>query len=291
MIKESVSRRVFVVINYIFLGLYALVAILPLIHLGAVSLSKTSFAEAGLVTFWPRGFNFQAYTYIFRSSTFFLALGNSILRLLVGVPVNMLMICLVAYPLSRPKRYLRARAFYSWFFMVTMLFVGGTVPTFMLVSALGLKDNFFALILPGAVPVFNIVLMLNFFRQVPEELQEAASIDGAGQYRILFTIFVPLSLPSFVTLMLFSIVAHWNSWLDGVLYMSTLEKMPLQAYLQSVVINPMEGNIDEVTDPEFVSQTTIDAARLFLAVIPVALMYFPLQKYFVKGLTLGGVKG
>lgn len=291
MIKESVSRRVFVVLNYFFLTLYALIAILPLIHLGAVSLSKTSYAEAGLVMFWPKEINFQAYTYIFSSSAFFRAFLNSVLRLIVGVPVNMLMICLVAYPLSRPKRYLRSRAFYSWFFMITMLFAGGTVPTFMLVSALGLKDNFFALILPGAVPVFNIVLMLNFFRQVPEELQEAASIDGAGQYRILFMIYVPLSLPSFITLVLFCVVAHWNSWLDGVLYMSSLEKMPLQAYLQSVVINPMEGNLDQVIDTEFVSQTTVDAARLFLAVIPVALIYFPLQKYFVKGLTLGGVKG
>lgn len=289
--KASKSRIVFQVINYTFLLFYALCAVLPLIHLGAVSLSRTSYAEAGLVGLWPRGINVGAYAYIFSNGTFFKAFGNSLLRLVTGVPLNMILTFLLAYPLARPVSKFHARNAYAWFLMVCMLFTGGTVPMYMLVSALKLNNSLFALILPGAVPVFNVVLMMNFFRALPEELHEAAKMDGAGELTIMIRIFVPLSLPSVMTLTLFCIVAQWNSWLDGVLYMSTIDKMPLQSYLQSVVINTMEGNLDSVLDTNYVSQTTIDAARLFLAVIPIILFYFPLQKYFVKGLTLGGVKG
>ena len=291
MIKETKARKTFEILNYILLGFYALIAVFPLIHLGAISLSKTSYAEAGAVTLFPMGFNIKAYEYVFSNSMFFTAFLNSLARLILGVPLNMLMICLAAYPLSRPQRYLRTRSVYSWFFVITMLFSGGLVPTFILVTSLKLQNSVFALILPGAVPVFSLILMTNFFRQLPHELHEAAQIDGAKEWTILFKLYIPLSLPSVITLTLFSIVAHWNSWLDGILYMNTLEKMPLQAYLQSVVINNMEGNIDNIIDTNYVSQVTVDAARLFLAVIPIAIIYFPLQKFFIKGLTLGGVKG
>ncbi len=289
--KKSKSRIVFQILNYAFLIFYALCAVLPLIHLGAISLSKTTFAEAGLVGLWPKGINFESYAYIFSNGDFFKAFGNSILRLVTGVPLNMAMVFLLAYPLSRPSPKFRARNVYAWILMVCLLFTGGTVPTYMLVSALKLNNTLFALILPGAVPVFNVVLMMNFFRVVPEELHEAATIDGASELSIMIKIYLPLSLASVMTLALFCIVAQWNSWMDGVLYMSTLDKMPLQAYLQSVVINTMEGNLDSVLDTSYVSQDTIDAARLFLAIIPIIAFYFPLQKYFVKGLTLGGVKG
>ena len=289
--KKSKSRIVFQVFNYTFLIAYALCAVLPLVHLGAISLSKTTYAEAGLVGLWPKGFNFESYSYIFANGDFFKAFGNSILRLITGVPLNMIMVFLLAYPLSRPDAKFKGRSVYSWILMVSLLFTGGTVPMYMLVSALQLNNTLFALILPGAVPVFNVVLMMNFFRAIPEELHEAATIDGASELKIMTLIYVPLSLPSVMTLALFCIVAQWNSWMDGVLYMNTIDKMPLQAYLQSVVINTMEGNLDNVLDTNFVSQDTIDAARLFLAIIPVIVFYFPLQKYFVKGLTLGGVKG
>ena len=291
MIKERPSRHIFQAFNYFALALYALIALVPLIHLGAVSLSKTSFAEAGQVIFLPKGLNFKAYEYVFSKPEFFTSLLNSFARLALGVPLNLLMCFLAAYPLSRPKGKLTGRTAITWYFFLTMLFSGGLVPSYMLITSLSLEDKIFALILPGAVPIFNVVLMINFFRQVPEEIHEAADIDGAGEFRILFKLYVPLSLPSVVTIGLFCIVAHWNSWLDGILYMSTLARMPLQSYLQSVVIGGVEGNIDNLIDTNYVSQTTIDAARLFLAVIPVAIMYFPLQKYFIKGLTLGGVKG
>lgn len=289
-IKSSPSRIVFLIINYTLLAAYALIALYPLLHLGAISLSLPAQVDAGNVILFPRGLTFQAYEYIFQTK-YFLSLFNSVMRLITGVPLNLLMCFLAAYPLSRPKHRLRGRTPIAWFFIVTMLFSGGLVPTYMLVTALGLKNTIFSLILTGAVPVFNVVLMINFFRQIPEDMHEAAEIDGAGELYILFKLYVPLSLPSVVTITLFSIVAHWNSWQDGVLYLDYLEMKPLQAYLQSVVISGTEGDINNKFDQNYVSQGTLDAARLFMAVIPVALMYFPLQKYFIKGLTLGGVKG
>ena len=289
--RVPASRSIFCICNYGFLAIYALAALLPLVHLFALSLSLPAFAEAGQVGLFPKGFTWEAYRYILDGGDYVRAFFNSIFRLVTGVPLNMAMICLAAYPLSRPGKNLRFRSVYSWFFVITMLVSGGMVPMFMLVSSLHLKNTILALILPGAVPVYSVVLMINFFRQVPEGFHEAAEIDGANEASILVRIYLPLSVPAFLTLTLFSIVSQWNSWTDGILYMSTIEQMPLQAYLQSVVIAGVEGNIDNVIDQNYVSQATIDAARLFLAVIPVALMYFPLQKYFIQGMTIGGIKG
>ena len=290
--KQSKSRWTFLTIDVILLLLYAIAALFPLLHLAALSVSEKAFVDAGSIILIPKGLNFNSYAFIFQTPDFFRAFGNTLLRLALGVPLNLLCTLLAAYPLSRPKKSFDARSFFSWFYVITMLISGGTVPTLMLINALGLRDTIWALVLPGAVPVFNVVLMINFLRQIPEELHEAAEIDAASEIRILFTIYVPLCVASIATITLFIIVAHWNSWNDAVLYMSTISKYPLQAYLQSVVFNSTD--IGSINNPELVAslnKTTVDSARLFLAVIPVAIMYFPLQRYFVKGLTLGGVKG
>ena len=293
MIKTSPSRKIFLLLNTLILLFAALICILPLVHLAAVSFSDSAKAEAGLVGLLPVKFTLQAYQFIFSTGDFFRAFFNSCWRLLLGVPLNMMMTFLAAYPLSRPNRYLRWRSFYSWFFIITMLFSGGMIPLYMLVSALHLTNTIWALILPGAVPVFNVVLMINFFRQVPEEFYEAAVIDGSSEWNALFKIYIPLALPSVITILLFVLVAQWNSWFDGIIYMNEVSKYPLQSYLQAVVINKLDlasigGQLDLYKS---ISQQTVDAARLFLATVPIIAVYLPLQKYFIKGLTLGGVKG
>ncbi len=271
---------------------YSLLCILPFLNLAAISLSNPDVAEAGKVGFIPVEFTIEAYKYICSSLVFFNAVFNSVLRIFFGVPLNMLFILLVAYPLSRPQKYLKHRTAYSWYFVFTMLFSGGFVPLYMLVNELRLNDSILALILPGAVPVYSCILMIGFFRQLPEDFYEAAVIDGASEWTILFKIFFPLIIPSFVTLLLFSVIAHWNSWFDGIIYMSDISKYPLQSYLQAVVINKIDlsstNNLEAMNN---LSQKTVDAARLFLASIPIVAVYLGLQKYFIKGLTLGGVKG
>lgn len=287
--KTSLSRKIFMFFCIAFLLVYALVCLLPIFHLAAVSFSSKAKADAGMVGFWPVEFTMEAYEFIFSNDDYLVALWNSIKRLLVAVPLSMLMTALAAYPLSRPKSQFLWQRKFSWFFVITMLFSGGMIPLYMLISALKLRDTIWSLVLPSAVPVYNVILLINFFRQVPEEMHEAAIIDGAGEFRILFRIFVPLSLPSLVTLMIFVIVGHWNSWLDGLIYMSNMDLYPLQTYLQSVVISKVD--VTFLLQNPNLSDQTVAAARMLLSIIPVLIIYVSLQRYFVKGLTLGGVKG
>jgi putative aldouronate transport system permease protein len=181
-----------------------------------------------------------------------------------------------------------------WIFFLTMLFSGGLIPNYMLVKQLGLQDTLWALVLPGSVPVFNVILLLNFFRGIPKELEDAAQIDGAGHWTILWRIFVPISLPVLATITLFSVVGHWNSWFDGLIYMNKLENYPLMSYMQSMIIqgNPMRSmSKEERTYFLSISDRTVKAAQIFIAAIPILLVYPFLQRYFVKGIVLGSVKG
>ena len=178
-----------------------------------------------------------------------------------------------------------------------MLFVPSMIPSFIVVQNLGLIDTIWALVLPGALPIFNMVVMLNFFRNLPKELEEAALIDGAGHWTILWRIFVPLSTPSIATITLFCIVNHWNAWFDGMIYMNRPENYPLQSYLQSIVVTP--ESIMQVMNPTdemarlllSLSNQTARAAQLFVATITVLVAYPFLQKYFTTGLVMGSVKG
>jgi len=174
-----------------------------------------------------------------------------------------------------------------------MLFSGGMIPTYMIVRYTGLLDSIWALILPGAVPVFNVILLMNFFKAVPRELEESAFMDGAGYFTILWKITLPLSLPALATLTVFSMVGHWNAWFDGMIYMSDSRNYPLQTYLQSILVST---NVKLMTKAQaellrLISDRTLKAAQVFIAAIPILLVYPFLQKYFVKGLMVGAIKG
>lgn len=289
-ISESKSRIIFQVFNYALLIFLAAICFLPLINLWAISFSQPKFVEAGLVNLFPKGFTSSSYQYIFSNNDLLIAFGNSLLLLLIGVPWTLLVTVLAAYPISRPEHMFVGRRVYIVMIWICMLFSGGLVADYMLRCALKLQNSIWALILPG-VPIFNVILLMNFFKQLPEEFHEAAELDGANEFYILLKIYVPLSKSAMLTILLFTVVDYWNQWLPGVMYMSTIRKMPLQSYLQSVTVNIMDLDINNMLDNKSVSQNTIEAARFFLSVIPMLLVYLPLQKYFIQGLTVGGVKG
>ena len=208
----------------------------------------------------------------------------------------MTVVILAAYPLSKDNSRLKGRTAIVWFFMISILFTGGLIPLYMTVSQLGLIDNIFALVLPYSVQVFNIVLLLNFFRRVPKEIEEAAVIDGAGQWRILWQLYVPVSKTALATLVLFVTVFNWNSWFDGMIFMNHIDKYPLQTYLRTVVINNdlssiLSKSVEEAKKMMELSQRTIITAQIFIGALPVLAVYPFLQKYFVKGMTIGSVKG
>ncbi|WP_372635516.1 carbohydrate ABC transporter permease [Cohnella sp.] len=279
-------------LNYGFLTALALLCVMPLIHLFAVSFSSNSAATAGEVFLWPVEFTTKSYEFVLTESAFMNAMGVTLLRVLLGVTINMTITILVAYPLSKDAKALAGRTIYVWIFVFTMLFSGGIIPMYMTMRFLGLLDTIWVLVLHTAVPVFNIVILLNFFRNLPKELEEAALIDGAGHWRIMWGIFVPLSSASIATVTLFSIVMHWNAWFDGILFMNSPDHYPLQSYLYTVVVG-IQSIINSSTDMEvlaMVSDRTARAAQLFVGSIPVLLVYPLLQRHFTKGIVLGSVK-
>ncbi len=292
MVTKTPARRVFNVVNILFFVLCSAVCLVPIIYILSMSLSSSTAVSAGKVTLFPVEFTLKSYEYVLQKKEFWSAFIISIERVLLGVGINMLMVILAAFPLSKQKKDFSSRTFFVWFFMITMLFSGGMIPTFMIVKYTWLLNSIWSLILPGAVPVFNMVLLMNFFKAVPRELEESAFIDGAGYFRILFKIYIPISLPAIATLVVFTMVSHWNSWFDGMIYMSDARNYPLQTYLQSILVST---NTKLMTKAQaellrLISDRTLKAAQVFIAMIPILLVYPFLQKYFVAGMTLGSVK-
>ena len=293
-----ISRRVFLVINIVILTCMALICVMPFINQLAVSFSNKNAVAANRVMFWPIGFNTSAYSFIMQGSAFTRALVVSLKRVALGVPVNLLLIILTAYPLSKSQENFRARHIYSWYFVVTILFSAGLIPTYMIVRFTGLIDSLWALVLPGALPVFSMLVVMNYMRSLPQELEEAAYVDGASHVHTLLFVILPVSTPTLATVTLFSFVGHWNSWFDGQIYMNKIQNYPLQSYLQTMVIN-VEAFFRNMTHTSqdvaiylgIISARTTAAAQMFLAMLPILLVYPFIQKFFTTGLVLGSVKG
>ncbi|WP_309119977.1 carbohydrate ABC transporter permease [Paenibacillus sp.] len=290
--RLSVGRRVFTIFNYTFLVVLSLLCVVPLVHVFALSLSSNAAATAGMVKLWPVEFTLKSYEFVLNRPEFVRSLWVTIQRVAIGLPLNLLLTVLIAYPLSKESAKFKPRTAYVWFFVFTMLFHGGLIPSYMTIRSTGLLDSIWALILPGAVPVFNVVLLLNFFRGLPKELEEASFMDGAGHMRTLAQIYLPLSLPALATIALFTTVGHWNSWFDGLIYMNSPERYPLQSYLQTVIAQ-RDMTLASSTDLELlaeVSDRTVKAAQIFMGALPILMVYPFLQRFFMKGIVLGSVK-
>ncbi|MDG0795090.1 carbohydrate ABC transporter permease [Cohnella ginsengisoli] len=279
---------------YLILSLIAFFSIAPILNTLAISFSGKIPAMAGQVFFWPVEFNLSAYESIMRDRNFFISFGVSIERVLLGGAINFVITVLMAYPLSRTAKLFPGRNVYMWFVIFCMLFNGGLIPWYMTIYSLGLLDSIWALVLPTAVPVFNVILLMNFFKGIPKELEEAANMDGAGPWKTLSVIFVPISLPALATVTLFSIVGHWNAFFDGMILMQHKEHWPLQTYIQQLIISV--NSIMNTTDPEEIKRLTnmssqlLNSAKVMVSMVPILLIYPFLQKYFVSGIVLGAVK-
>lgn len=289
------ARKAFLVFNYLFLTVTSLVCILPFIHLLAMSFSSSSAVAAGRVAFWPVEPTLAAYEFALKGGEFTQALWISIQRVVLGVAVNLVLMIITAYPLSKSKQKLAGRNIYMAFFVITMIINGGLIPTYILVVNLGLLNSIWSLILPGAVPVYNMIILMNFIRGLPEEIEEAALIDGAAPIVCLVRVLLPLLAPSLATVGLFSIVNHWNDWFSGIIYMQDSSRYPLQTYLQTLlrdfeeIIRLAQGDYSQIVS--MMNARTGRAAQLFLGALPILLIYPLLQKHFTTGLVLGSVKG
>lgn len=294
--NKTLSSKTFNIINCIFLALVCITCVLPFINLLAISFSSSAAVSAGKVGLLPVEFTTAAYEYALQGGEFLRSLAISLQRVVIGVGLNLFFMVITAYPLSKRKDQLMGRNFYMTFFVITMLIGGGLIPTYLVISKLGLKDTIWALVLPGALPVSSMVILMNFMRSLPEEMEEAAAIDGASPFQILIHVLLPVLKPALATVGLFCIVGHWNDWFSGMIYMSSPTNYPLQTYLQTLLQNfedilQKEGSADIQRLLGIMDSRTGRAAQLFLGALPVMMIYPFLQKYFTKGLVLGSVKG
>lgn len=279
------------VVNYAMLLIISIACIYPILHIVAVSFSSKTAVNGGMVNLWPVDFTLEAYAFVAKGKEFYIAFMVAVKRTLLGVVVNMFFIVTAGYALSKTKQKFSARNFYMWFFVFTMLFSGGLIPTYLVVSKLRLIDTIWALVLPGAVPVYYLILFQNFVKALPDEIIESAYIDGAREMKVLTKMILPLSKPILATLVLFNAVNHWNAWFDGMLYMNRPKNYPLQTYLQTIVVEVNMKTVNSISDITSVSEKNSRAAQIILAMLPIVVVYPFLQKYFTKGIVMGSVKG
>ena len=288
-IKPSKSYRVFQVFNTVLMILILFITLYPFVYLVAQSFSSDAAVSAGQVTFFPVDFTLDTYKYLLKDDSFFKYYGNTILYTVVGTLISVIGTALLAYPLSKPR--LRLNKFFTPFVVFTMYFTGGIIPNYLLVTQwLGLQDSMLAIILPGAISTFNLLVMKSFFAGLPEELEEAASIDGMGVYGIFVKIILPLSKPILATMALFYMVGMWNEWFAPMMYLDSRDKWPIALWVRQLVEGANNTEIGSSAEASSV-QATLKSATMVLTSIPIICVYPFVQKYFVQGMTIGAVKG
>ncbi|WP_411350136.1 carbohydrate ABC transporter permease [Paenibacillus sp. WLX2291] len=289
-LRASKGSAIFDAVNYSFLSIFALLMLLPLIYV--LSGSFTSDAELAVkkIVLIPTNLTLDSYRYILSSGVIFTSLLRSIEITVIGTAINIFMTALMAYPLSR--RTLRGRSLIMKLVIFTMVFNGGMIPTYMVVKNLGMLNSYWSLWLPGAILAFNLILMKNFFQELPDGIEEAAKIDGCNDLQILFRMALPLSMPSIAALTLFYAVTNWNSYFNALMYIQDSDKWPIQVWLRQIVILSQAGFDANASTSGFVQPPeTTKLAVIAVATVPILCVYPFLQKYFAKGITLGSMKG
>lgn len=267
----------------------------PFLYVLATSFSSNASVLAGRVSIVPDGFNLRAYKAVFNYSLVWTSYRNTIFYTTLGTAINMLLTILAAYPLSRKDFY--GRGIFTFFIAVTMFFSGGLIPTFLIVRGLGLYNTFWALLLPGAISTTNMIIMRTFFQNIPDALEEAAIIDGASDLQILTKIILPLSIPSIATIGMFYAVGHWNSWFSAMIYLRDRSKYPLQLVLRQIVLQNQVNELlsqqhgTTIEETQSLISETVKYATIIVAVVPILCVYPFIQKYFVKGVMIGSIKG
>ncbi|MGE0911220.1 carbohydrate ABC transporter permease [Bacillus atrophaeus] len=283
--------RMFTIFNYTFLLTFALICVLPFIHVIASSFATVEEVVSKKFILIPSTFSLDAYRYIFSTDIIYKSLLISVFVTFIGTAVSMFLSSLMAYGLSR--RDLKGRQTLMFLVVFTMLFSGGMIPTFIVVKTLGLLDSYWALILPTAINAFNLIILKNFFQNIPASLEESAKMDGCNDLGIFFKIVLPLSLPAIATISLFYAVTYWNTYMTAILYLNDSAKWPIQVLLRQIVIvsSGIQGDMSEMGAASPPPEQTIKMAVIVVATIPVLLVYPFIQKHFAKGALLGSVKG
>ncbi len=288
-VRDTRGVRVFRVLNAVILTAVVVVTVYPFLNVLARSFSDEPSIRAGEVNLLPRGFNLRTYRYVTSDSMFWTNYRNTVVYTVVATLIAMAMTICYAYVLS--KKHLRGRTALVSIAVVTMFFTGGLIPNYVLITSLGLKNSIWAIVLPNAINVFNLLVMKAFFEALPLELEEAAAVDGLNTYGILLRIVLPLSKAMIATMVLFYSVAFWNSWFTAFLYMDRSELLPVTVYLRNLIAGATGATAAGGSTTDIQISANIQAVTIVLTVIPILLVYPFIQRYFVRGVMLGAVKG
>ena len=291
---RSLGDKAFDIGVYVLLCLVLIIILYPLYFVLIASFSDPLAVIAGNVSFFPVSFNLESYRLVFKNSQVMTGYRNTILYTVAGTSLNIVMSICAAYPLSR--RNLKGKGFGLAMMVFTMFFSGGMIPTYIIISDLGILDTFWVMILPTALSVYNVMIMRTFFAtSIPHELEEAAVVDGASHLRILMSVILPLSKPILAVMVLYYAVGHWNSYFNALLYLSDQNRYPLQLILRAILIQNQasEESFSEIgnTYNRMLLSETMKYALIIISSVPVLILYPFLQKYFVQGVMIGSVKG
>ena len=291
-IKDSLSYRTFRVVNTLVLIGVMLVTLYPFVNVIAQSFSSEGYIISGQVNLIPRGFNVETYKVVMADSMFWTNYRNTVVYTVVGTLIAMALTTTFAYALS--KKRLKGRTVFIGIAVFTMFFNGGLIPNYILIKSLGMTNSIWAIVLPNAISIFNLLVMKAFFENLPEELEEAASMDGLNTYSIFARIVLPLSKAVLATMVLFYAVSFWNSWFQAFLYMDRAELYPVTVYLRNLIAGATNAaSVSGGAGADGLAQvaSNIQAVTIVLTVLPIVCLYPFLQKYFVSGVMLGSVKG
>lgn len=288
MTKTSKPYRVFQIFNGIIMLFVVVVTLLPVLNVIAKSFSDIKYITQNAVLFWPKGFTVKTYKAVTSDSIFWIDYRNTVVYTVVGTLISLFMTAIFAYALSVPR--LKGKKFFTTFAVFTMFFNGGMIPNYLLVRNLGMRNTIWAVVVPGAISTFNLIVMRTFFEGLPHELEEAAAIDGMDTYGILTHIILPLSKPILATMTLFYAVGAWNSWFGPFLYLDRPEELPVSVYLRNIIAG---AQVQTGADADSLGEVAanIKAVTIVLTALPITCIYPFFQKYFVQGITLGSVKG
>ena len=281
--------KALLITGYILLGLFVVAIIIPMIYIIVASFMDPITLQNKGITFDFEKWTLTAYNRVMSNAQIWVGFKNAVIYSVVFTVVSVFITLLAAYPMSRAD--FKGKGIFNTIFVITMFFGGGLIPSYLVNTSLGLKNNFLVYIIPGAFSCYNLILIMNFFKSIPKALEEAALIDGASFFTVLWRIFLPLSKAGLATVALFIMVGNWNEWFTGILYMSDTKNYPLASFLQVIVV---QGNQQDLaldpTSAAAMSERTIKAAQVFIGALPILLVYPFLQKYFVTGLVMGAVK-
>jgi len=286
--KAQIAEKIFDFLNILFFAALAIIMLYPLWYVIMYSFSDPNIVSLGNMYLRPTKFTLATYEYMLRQRTIYSGIKNSIFVTVVGTLINLTALYLTAYPLSRDN--FTGRKYILAYFIFTMLFNGGMVPTYLVVRGANLVNSLWALVIPNALSVYYMLILIKFFKTIPESLFESAKLDGASELYIVFKIVLPLSLASLASIGLFCAVGHWNSYLSAMLYLNKVEKFPLQYILYGMLsrsINPGDSGFKDLR----VTPMNIKMAAVVISLVPILLVYPFIQKYFMSGVMLGSVKG